>query len=62
MTHTAPAGDNWQRVIDLERNDAAQALAEELANGLEVRAGNETYQRAWRIAADWIRAWPLRKR
>lgn len=55
MTEIAPAGNNWHRVIELERKDAMRALAEELANGLETMAGNETYQRAWRIAADWIR-------
>lgn len=51
MTDTA----DITRRIELERKDAIRAFAEEIANGLEAMHGNETYQRAWRIAADWIR-------
>ena len=53
---TAHDPDLMRRVVELERSDAIKQFAEELANGLELMHGNETYRRAWRIAADWIRA------
>lgn len=49
--------DLLRRMVDLERGDAIKDFAEDIANGLEMMNGNETYRRAWRIAADWIRAY-----
>jgi hypothetical protein len=49
-------GDNMKRVIELERQDAAYRVLEEAANALEISGGNELYQRAWRLAADFCRS------
>lgn len=46
---------NMERVIELERADAARRALEEAANELETMAGAEQYQRAWRKAADFLR-------
>jgi hypothetical protein len=43
------------RVIELERADAARKALEEAANQLETMSGAEQYQRAWRKAADFLR-------
>lgn len=47
---------NYDRVIELERADAARQALEEAANALETMSGAEQYQRAWRKAADFLRA------
>jgi hypothetical protein len=47
---------NMERVIELERADAARKALEEAANELETMAGAEQYQRAWRKAADFLRS------
>lgn len=47
---------NLTRMIELERADAARMALEEAANALEVMNGAEQYQRAWRKAADFLRA------
>jgi hypothetical protein len=49
-------GPNLTRVIELERADAARRAREEAANALETMSGAEQYQRAWRKAADFLRA------
>jgi hypothetical protein len=54
-------GDNMRRVIELERQDAAYRVLEEAANALEIRGGNELYQRAWRLAADFLRSFDFKK-
>lgn len=47
---------NISRIIQLERSDAVREAFEEAANALELRSGAEQYQRAWRIAADFLRS------
>lgn len=47
---------NFCRMITLERADAARRALEEAANALETMGGAEQYQRAWRKAADFLRA------
>lgn len=49
------------RRIELERDDAARQALEEAANALELRGGNELYQRAWRKAADFLRTFDFKK-
>lgn len=49
------------RRIQLERDDAARKALEEAANALEIRGGNELYQRAWRRAADFLRTFDFKK-
>lgn len=44
------------RRIELERADAARKALEEAATALETKSGNELYRRAYRIAADFLRA------
>ena len=46
---------NLDRVIELERADAARRALDEAANALELLSGAEQYQRAWRKAADFLR-------
>lgn len=53
-------GDNSDRWVKLERADAARRALEDAANQLEAMGGNELYRRAWRIAADFIRAIPYK--
>lgn len=50
-----------ERRIELERSDAARRALEEAANALEILAGNELYQRAWRRAADFLRSFDFKK-
>lgn len=47
--------DNIDRVIELERADAARKALDEAANALELLSGADQYQRAWRKAADFLR-------
>jgi hypothetical protein len=47
---------SMNRVIELERADAARKALEEAANELEMKHGAEQYQRAWRKAADFLRS------
>lgn len=54
-------GHNMDRVIELERDDAARRALEDAANALEIRGGNELYQRAWRKAADFLRTFDFKK-
>lgn len=49
-----------ERRIELEREDAARKALEDAANALEMRAGNELYQRAWRRAADFLRVFDFK--
>lgn len=48
------------RLIELEREDAARKALEDAANALELRGGNELYQRAWRRAADFLRTFDFK--
>jgi len=50
-----------ERRIELERDDADRRALENAANALEMRGGNELYQRAWRLAADFLRAFDFKK-
>lgn len=50
------AESNSARMIALERKDAARLALDEAANALELLSGAEQYQRAWRKAADFLRA------
>jgi hypothetical protein len=43
-------------MIELERSDAARKVLEEAANELELMSGAEQYERAWRKAAAFLRA------
>ena len=56
MTEAAPP----DRMVDLERADAARRALEDAANQLEAMGGNELYRRAWRIAADFLRTIPYK--
>lgn len=47
---------DMNRRIELERADAARKALEDAAVALERRGGNELYQRAWRIAADFLKS------
>lgn len=51
---------DMHRMIELERADAARKALEAAANALELRSGNELYQRAWRKAADFIRTFDFK--
>lgn len=53
MTETDAGLD---RLIELERTDAARKALERAAEALEVRSGNDVYQRAWKAAARLIRS------
>lgn len=44
-----------QRLIELERTDAARRALEEAASKIEGQAGNSVYVAAWRRAARLIR-------
>lgn len=51
-----PSAADLARRIELEREDAARQALTEAAGMLERRGGNELYQRAWRIAADFLKS------
>lgn len=44
------------RLIELERTDAARKALERAAEAVEKRSGNDVYQRAWKAAARLIRS------
>jgi hypothetical protein len=48
-------GTDFDRVIELERADAARKALEDAAAKLEGQAGNSVYVAAWRKAARLIR-------
>lgn len=43
------------RVIELERADAARQVLEEAAKRIESQEGGQTYQKAYKAAADLLR-------
>jgi hypothetical protein len=49
-----------QRTLDLERDDAARKALDDAANALEMLGGADQYQRAYRKAADFLRAFRWR--
>lgn len=51
-----PSTADLARLIELERADAARKALEDAAVALERRGGNELYQRAWRIAANFLKS------
>ena len=48
--------DPIDRLVALERTNAERDALERAAQGLEKRAGNEIYRRAWKAAARYLRA------
>lgn len=48
---------NMERVIELERADAARKALEEAAKRIEAQEGGQTYQKAYKAAAELLRRW-----
>jgi hypothetical protein len=48
---------NMERVIELERADAARKALEEAARRIEAQEGGQTYQKAYKAAAELLRRW-----
>jgi hypothetical protein len=46
---------NFDRVIELERADAARRALEDAAKRIETQEGGQTYQKAYKAAADLLR-------
>lgn len=52
--------DITRRSVELEQVDAARQALDEAANALELLGGADQYQRAYRKAADFLRAFRWR--
>jgi hypothetical protein len=48
---------NMERVIELERADAARKALEDAAKRIEAQEGGQTYQKAYKAAAELLRRW-----
>lgn len=49
------AGPTRERIIELERADAARNALEDAAKRVEAQEGGETYRKAFKAAADLLR-------
>lgn len=51
------AGPTRERIIELERADAARHALEDAAKRIEAQDGGETYRKAFKAAAELLRRW-----
>lgn len=56
IPESEPVKIAYRPLTDIERDDVARQALEQAASRIERQFGNPTYQRAWEIAAQIVRA------